>query len=474
MIAKSVSASPSGSCWQTRSSSSRTCFLVETEAHTAPLPGGVAAGGVQQIQEGVGGAPGQANGGDSQGEVEAEEKLGSGTSFGLHFELYSYTSDDGPTLRRPGSGGAGNDNEALYLAKPGRAVGLVSEDDRSGVTSGSDGDGSGSDGDTPGGSDETPDDGIDPGGDDDDGGDGDPGSDDEDEQDADDDGEPEGPIDTRTNRLPSVPGSIVLAAVLANEVSTIADAALLRGVFDADGDQLSVTNLTASSGSLLKRADGFWEFTPDTDDTSDVVFTYAISDGNGSITQTAFMDILPLDSEPDGTRIIGTSGNDLLIGTERADWIDALEGDDDIIGREGNDTILGGPGNDRIVAGDGDDLVFAGDGDDVVFAGLGNDVVFAGMGDDIVYGEDGNDTLLGEDGDDVAIGGAGDDLIDGGKGNDRIQGDDGNDTLLGGLGNDEIDGGAETISWQRATATTWWMRGPATIKSMAETATTSR
>jgi Ca2+-binding RTX toxin-like protein len=361
-------------------------------------------------------------GGDEPPEDPEDGGFDSGTSFGLFTASYEFEPPAPLAPRRSGSSGAGNDNEALYMAAPGRAIGMAAEQ----LTSpGGSGASSGSDGEEGGGRSS----GGDPGDDDD----GDPDGDPDDDGD-DDDGEPSTP---RANRLPSVSGAVVLTAALANQSVTIAEAALLQNAVDPDGDVLRVLNLQASSGTVTARSGGGWIFTPERDDVSDVTFRYIISDGKGLILQRATMDLLPVSRDS----IVGTAGSDLLIGTPEDDVIDGLGGDDDIIGREGDDVIHGGAGNDRIVAGEGDDVIFAGDGNDVVFAGAGNDRVFAGAGDDIVYGEDGDDVILAEAGDDIVLAGAGDDVADGGAGNDTLKGEDGDDTLIGADGDDLIDGG---------------------------------
>lgn len=382
-----------------------------------------ASGGAEVAAAETDAAPEAPEGGD----WDEEGPVGSGTTFGLYDVPYEF--DPSGLLsapRRPGTSAIGNDNESLYLAAPGGAIALTPED---GIALGNRArSGPAAPGDEAGP-------GAEPG-DDDDGSDAD--EDDEDDEEDDetepDDDDPDGPA----NRLPTIGSAVILASILANKSVVVAQAALLEGAADADGDALHVVGLQASSGSLVPLSSGAWLFTPEEDDVSDVTFTYSISDGYGAVAQSAFLDILP----PEGKGILrGTPGKDLLIGTPDDDIIVALAGDDDIIAREGNDVIYGDEGNDRIVAGEGNDVVFAGDGDDVVFAGDGDDIVFAGAGHDIVFGEAGDDVLLGESGDDILVGGDGDDTIDGGDGDDRMFGDAGADTLVGADGNDEIEGG---------------------------------
>lgn len=323
-----------------------------------------------------------------------------------------------------------NDNEALYAAPPGASVTLGNGDSPPPVGASPGGGGasrplSGGLEDGSGDPDST---GSSPGS----------GSDFESGDNHEEDGDDKQNQAPRLNRLPVVTAPVILADLVSNQSVVIALSDLLQHAHDPDGDTLVVHNLTSSSGTLAQRSDGSWLFTPETDDVSDVSFSYAISDGHGEVAQTAFLDLVP----PALSLIIGTPGTDTLVGTPQNDVIEGLDGDDVIHGREGNDVILGGSGNDRLLGGEGDDVIYGGDGDDVVFAGAGNDVVMGGNGNDVILGEEGDDRLFGEDGNDLISGGPGNDVIFGGAGDDRLYGDDGNDVMDGGDGDDLIEGGA--------------------------------
>ena len=67
---------------------------------------------------------------------------------------------------------------------------------------------------------------------------------------------------------------------------------------DIDGDTLSVANFTASSGTLVDNLDGTWTFTPAANDTTDVTFSYDVTDGIASVATTATMDLLPVNDFP--------------------------------------------------------------------------------------------------------------------------------------------------------------------------------
>lgn len=375
---------------------------------------------------------------------------GSGSRIDMNGSAVSVEPELVPLRYATGGGRitSSNDNEQLYGAAPGRAIGLNADSiDVPRQSSGQGGSGGGAAGEGTSG--------------------GGPGQNPDNDEDDDDDGQTPGsggggttnPETPRsTNRVPLLLGPVLLAALLADEARAISPTDLLAFASDPDGDTLQVRNLTASSGTIQQRPDGTWMFTPEPGDTSGVTFTYLVSDGKDSVRQTATLDLVPRPTPPGpgtGTPGTGNSGS----GTGPS-IIDGTSGDDVIIGSAGNDVIYGRDGNDRIVAGDGNDVVYAGKGNDVVFAGDGDDIVSGGEGDDTLFGEKGNDVLLGDEGNDTLSGGddndtliggagdddllgdAGDDVLDGGTGDDKVDGGDGNDTAIGGEGNDTATLGA--------------------------------
>jgi Ca2+-binding RTX toxin-like protein len=255
------------------------------------------------------------------------------------------------------------------------------------------------------------------------------------------------------NRAPRTSGPVHLQDIAGCQVLMISILTLLAGTTDPDGDRLSITGLSSTSGTLTQTEDGGWMFVRDAGMLGNVTLTYTISDGSASVQQTAYFSVI------EAPPIIGTCGDDNLLGTHCADTIDGRAGDDNIDAREGNDIIIGGAGDDHIIAGAGNDIVYAGAGNDVVFAGAGNDIVFGGAGNDHLYGEDGDDIIMGEEGDDFISGGPGgdtllgginndtvrgyigDDTIDGGDDDDNLAGDEGDDVISGGSGNDDMSGG---------------------------------
>jgi Ca2+-binding RTX toxin-like protein len=238
------------------------------------------------------------------------------------------------------------------------------------------------------------------------------------------------------NRAPRTSGPVHLQDLVGCQVLMISVLALLAGTTDPDGDRLTISNLSSTSGTLTPTEDGGWMFVPDGASRGDVNLTYTISDGKASVLQTAYFSIV------EAPPIVGTVGDDNLLGTNCGETIDGRAGDDNIDARGGDDIIIGGAGDDHIIAGSGNDVVYAAAGNDVVFGGAGNDIISGGAGNDQLYGEDGDDTIMGEEGDDFISGGSGMDILGAGAGNDFLLGGDGNDTLSDGAGSDTVLGDA--------------------------------
>ncbi|PPC94065.1 MAG: hypothetical protein CTY33_05680 [Methylotenera sp.] len=189
-------------------------------------------------------------------------------------------------------------------------------------------------------------------------------------------------------------------------------------------------------------------------------------------------------ASPQGSTLLGGTGDDVIGGTGATDYIDGGDdndilygnaGDDNIFGSQGKDYVFGGDGNDNIDGGTEDDELIGGYGADYLMGGAGNDELVAdllplhgtdtppqstdysqmggdildsGMGNDYLYGGAGDNTLLGGKGDDELSGDMlgtpqqyqGGDYLDGGEGNDKLWGNGGDDTLLGSDGDDLIEG----------------------------------
>lgn len=251
-------------------------------------------------------------------------------------------------------------------------------------------------------------------------------------------GDPDDTDTTRTNRAPVSFGRHALGTSLMDLSVLILLSDLIALVRDADGDTLSIGNITVSSGAIRSYAEGMWLYTPQRGALGPVTFSYGVSDGAANAGASALLTLVKAPPR----QILGTDGDDSLLGTPQEDIIDGRGGNDTIYGRESDDVIVGGAGNDRLLGGDGNDQLHGGDGDDYLSGGKGNDVLFGDAGDDILMGDEGNDILVAGAGDDYLDGGAGDDRLFGGEGEDDLSGSAGNDLLDGGAGSDRLSGGS--------------------------------
>ena len=303
--------------------------------------------------------------------------------------------------------------------------------------------------------------------------------------DEEDDEENEGP-----NRAPVVAGGVTLGDVLIAQTIVIGSIDLLRLASDPDGDMLMVRNLAVSSGTLTAAEGARWIFTPSSDASGEVVFSYDISDGQFGVAQTAVMHVVAagetataagdIAPAPAGSSAVGDSARTAGIEARPLPTPDAAAGEvgTTIIGSDANDVIVGTAGNDVIRGGAGDDVIDAGGGDDAVFAEAGDDTIVAtvGDGDDVIDGGDGSDTLdmsatdadavidlaqgtaqSADSGNDTiarvenVVTGAGADTITGsddanmiatGSGDDTVAAAGNNDVIDAGSGNDTVDAGS--------------------------------
>ena len=191
------------------------------------------------------------------------------------------------------------------------------------------------------------------------------------------------------------------------ETVTISAVDLLANDSDVDGDTLTVTAVSSTSGNatvsldtggniVYEAADGF----EGTD-----TFEYTISDGELTSTASVSISVEGSDNPYEGWQQ-GTDGNDWLFGNN-------LFGSNQIYGAGGNDRIFGGFRSDEIDGGTGNDRLFGLWGNDILNGNEGNDRIFGGAGRDTISGGEGNDRLWGGWGQDNFV-------FKSGDGRDRI------------------------------------------------------
>ena len=107
-------------------------------------------------------------------------------------------------------------------------------------------------------------------------------------------------IVTALNDAPTT-APVVLAALAEDGTRLITQADLLANAEDADGDDLTATDLAIAEGggSLEDLGNGTWLYTPAADDDGAVSFTYTVTDGLLDAPGTATLDLTPVNDAPD-------------------------------------------------------------------------------------------------------------------------------------------------------------------------------
>lgn len=160
-------------------------------------------------------------------------------------------------------------------------------------------------------------------------------------------------------------------------------------------------------------ATGTFAGTPQDSDIGISHVAVSATDGSGASVVSDFGLIV---RAADGSRVTGTSGDDVMYGNTGDETLIARGGDDALFGESGDDILRGDSGNDVLQGGAGDDVLRGGTGDSLLDGGTGNDLIFSGNGDSFISGGAGNDAIRLGSGNNVVAFGRG----------------DGTDTLYGG------------------------------------------
>ncbi len=294
------------------------------------------------------------------------------------------------------------------------------------------------------------------------------------------------------NIAPTVNGPVSLGSLLEDGSLSITSAALLANAADGNGDNLSVSNLTVNTGSVVDNGDGTWTYQPNANEYGSVTFCYSVSDGFESVAATANLDVTAVNDAPMvGEALIDqtiSEGSVFSYQIPMGSFTDPDQSDslsysvalDDgsalpawLTFDSATGSFCGSPSSADIgtltikvtaadseglsvsnsfslivensSSGDPTDIPPASNFDNVVtgtdyaeqLVGTGGVDLLQGLaGDDQLFGLSGNDWLVAGDGADYLDGGAGDDIQLGEAGDDQLGGDTGNDILVGGTGND--------------------------------------
>ncbi|WP_269586164.1 putative Ig domain-containing protein [Roseibium sp. Sym1] len=188
---------------------------------------------------------------------------------------------------------------------------------------------------------------------------------------------------------------------------TFAAEGLLANDIDIDGDALTITSVTSTSGNATVEidADGNVVYTASDGFQGEDSFEYTISDGE--LTATATVSLLVEADDPYEGWTQGTDGDDWMFGDLWSpNQIYGAGGNDIIIGGLNGDQLAGGSGSDRLWGLLGDDDLQGNDGDDQLYGGFGSDTLSGGAGNDRLWGGWGRDNFV------YATGGGSDTIMD--------------------------------------------------------------
>jgi Ca2+-binding RTX toxin-like protein len=301
------------------------------------------------------------------------------------------------------------------------------------------------------------------------------------------------------NHAPTlISASAILANGQENVAYTVTTAQLLQGFTDADGDLLTIANISANHGTVTDNGNGTLTITPTANYNGSISLSYQVTDGKGGLVDAtqSFNLIKAVNVDT-----VGTAGGDMLHGglgddtfivnhvrdvvfEEVNGGIDTVQSTLSHILRDNvenlilvGDTNLSGTGNNadnNLTGNNGNNRLLAGDGNDSLSGGAGGDTLNGGSGADIMFGGTGNDTFTVENTDDTVTEFAdeGFDTVNSfisytltanverlslegtdnlnGVGNEldnTLTGNNSNNLLVGGVGNDTLQGkgGADTL-----------------------------
>lgn len=246
-------------------------------------------------------------------------------------------------------------------------------------------------------------------------------------------------------------------AVLANGTEdtahTISVSDLLVGFTDADGDTLSVANLSTSNGTVFDNGDGTLSIVPTANFNGNVTLNYDVTDGNGGTASTTLDYTLAAvnDAPTGGVTLSGsakqgqtlTAGNSLAdadgLGTLVYQW---LANGVAINGATGNAYTLTSAEVGKTITVQASYLDGGSTQESVTSTattavlGITNLTLTGTSKGDTLTGAEGNDTLSGLGGSDTLSGLTGNDILNGGAGTDKLLGGDGSDLYIVGLASD--------------------------------------
>ena len=154
------------------------------------------------------------------------------------------------------------------------------------------------------------------------------------------------------NDAPTTTPVVLIPIAEDSGIRVITQADLLANASDIDGDSLTANGLsiTSGNGTLVDNGDGTWNYTPATDDDTDVSFSYNVSDGTLSAPGSATLDITPVNDAPAAVNDAFTTNEDTPY-TATLNVNDLLQNDSDLDGDtlSVNTTPVSGPTSGTLV-----------------------------------------------------------------------------------------------------------------------------
>jgi hypothetical protein len=252
------------------------------------------------------------------------------------------------------------------------------------------------------------------------------------------------------NDAPTGAATLSLAAGTEDTAYTIRSTNLLLGFSDADGDTLSVSDLTTNHGIVVNNNNGTFMITPSANYSGAVRLAYNVIDGRGgSVARTQSFNLAAVNDAPTGAATASlaagientaytVSAANLLLGFSDVDAdnlsIANLTANHCTVVNNNNGTFTITPSANYSGAVGLTYNVTDGKGGSIVTT---QKFTLSSVLDKLnVVGTNNKDSLQGDQ-----IDVNSDDYLAGLAGNDTLSGLGGNDTLLGGLGNDSLNGG---------------------------------
>ena len=261
-------------------------------------------------------------------------------------------------------------------------------------------------------------------------------------------------------------GTLTIGRGQSQDVTALINGLITKGLA---GD---IETVTATSGNLVKNAEGAWIYTAPASGTSDS-FSYQVTDQLGDVASGSVAVTIPAPPVSVVTStVVNLSGyNNDVVAPVTVTPPSSVAGDNITGPLFGNATITGTPNNITITAQGYNNTIIAGGGNDTVNAGLSNaDVTVSnGAGNNIVQGSVGmTSVVLGNGNDTISLGGynntvqlgSGNSTVDTGVGGANVVVGNGNNTItaagysnsiIAGSGDNSINAGAGNTNVQIGT-----------------------